>query len=317
VAYNFALMGVSGYIAPRHLKAIVETDNRIVAAVDPHDSAGILDRFSLNARFFRETERFDRHLFKLHRGPEESRVQYVSICTPNYLHDAHIRLALRNGANAICEKPLVISPWNLDGLKELEEETGRKVFTVLQLRLHPSLLSLKKSLEGQKNRSNVELTYVTSRGPWYDVSWKGTEEQSGGTVTNIGIHLFDMLLWLFGDVKESFVYENNKGTLSGMLMLEKADVKWFLSLDADYLPKECGGKGKNTFRSIRIDGREIEFSEGFTDLHTVLYRETLAGRGYGIDDAKPSIELAYKIRKSEISKIDNEKAHPLLAKGSF
>src|SRR5438445_2323159 len=236
-ARNFALTGAAGYIAPRHLEAIKDTGNRLVAAVDPHDAVGILDRYSFDVRFFTEFERFDRHLEKLRRGPAADRVQYLSICSPNYLHDAHIRLALRIGADAICEKPLVINPWNLDALKELEEETGGRVHTVLQLRLHPQLMALRERLLKQTDTiHDVSLTYVTSRGRWYDVSWKGSDERSGGLVTNIGIHFFDLLLWLFGPPEACEVHVRAPHRVGGFLELERASVRWFLSTDSRDLP---------------------------------------------------------------------------------
>lgn len=308
---NFAVIGVGGYIAPRHLRAIRDTGNRLVAAVDPKDSVGILDQYSFDVKFFTEIERFDRHLEKLRRGPEEDRVHFVSICSPNYLHDAHCRLALRVGADVICEKPLVINPWNLDALEEIEAETGRRVNTILQLRVHPSLIQLRESLQSSKEVHEVELTYITSRGPWYQVSWKGQAEKSGGVATNIGIHFFDLLMWLFGPAGGIKVYHADDRRMSGFIELERARVRWFLSVDRDDLPQQARANNKTTFRSITVDGKEIEFSEGFTDLHTKVYEETLAGRGFGIRDARPSIELTYKIRTAEISPKDGM-AHPLL-----
>jgi len=295
---NFAVIGAAGYIAPRHLKAIQETGGRLVAAVDPNDSVGILDRYSYEVRYFREIERFDRHLDKLRRGPEESRIDWVSICSPNFLHDSHIRLALRNGANALCEKPIVINPWNLDALEELERETGQRVCTVLQLRTHPQLVSLRERLlaASPARRHQVNLTYVTSRGPWYHVSWKGTEEKSGGIATNIGIHLFDLLIWLFGAPGKSAVTVSSPSRMGGEVELAGADVHWFLSVNASDLPKEAKERGRTTFRSISIDGDEIEFSDGFTELHTEVYRRTLAGRGFGLADARPSVELVHSLR---------------------
>jgi UDP-N-acetyl-2-amino-2-deoxyglucuronate dehydrogenase len=293
---NFAITGVSGYIAPRHLKAIVDTGHRIVAAVDPHDAAGVLDRYSFETRFFTEFERFDRHLEKCRRGAAGDAADYVAICSPNYLHDAHVRLALRIGANAICEKPLVINPWNLDALEKLEQESGRRVYTVLQLRLHPLLVSLKRELAASARRHQVTLTYITSRGGWYDISWKGSPERSGGIATNIGIHFFDLLLWLFGSVVTTEVSMSEPKRMRGRLELRSADVEWFLSTDCADLGFTPQPGGRSTFRSIVVDGREIEFSEGFGDLHTRVYEETLAGRGFGIADARPSIELAYRMR---------------------
>jgi UDP-N-acetyl-2-amino-2-deoxyglucuronate dehydrogenase len=310
---NFAMMGVSGYVAPRHIRAIRDTGNRLVAAVDPKDSVGVLDQYSFDIAFFTEIERFDRHLEKLRRGPAGQRVDYVSICSPNYLHDAHCRLALRVGADVICEKALVINPWNLDPLLEIERETGRKVNTVLQLRLHPKLIALREKLRAEpSNRPHqVRMTYVTARGGWYNVSWKGQVEKSGGIATNIGIHFFDLLLWLFGPAGESRVHYSDARRMAGFLELERAQVQWFLSVDAKDLPFTVEAGKRSTFRSITVDGEEIEFSEGFTDLHTRTYEETLAGRGFGIEDARPSIELVYRIRSAPIAAIDGS-AHPRL-----
>jgi UDP-N-acetyl-2-amino-2-deoxyglucuronate dehydrogenase len=310
---NFAVIGAGGYIAPRHLRAIRDTGNRLVAAVDPKDSVGLLDQYSFDVKFFTEIERFDRHLEKLRRGPEDGRVQYVSICSPNYLHDAHCRLALRVGADAICEKPLVINPWNFEALEELEEETKHSIHTILQLRVHPELIKLKQSLKNQSGQRDVMLTYVTSRGPWYHVSWKGQQDKSGGVATNIGVHFFDLLLWLFGAAGDIKVYTSDDHRMSGFIELEHARVRWFLSVDARDLPFPPKVGGKTTYRSITVDGQEVEFSEGFTDLHTRVYEETLAGRGFGIAEARPSIALTYAIRTAEISPKD-EFAHPYLQK---
>jgi UDP-N-acetyl-2-amino-2-deoxyglucuronate dehydrogenase len=313
---NFALTGAAGYIAPRHFKAIHETGNRLLAAVDPHDSVGILDKYFPDTSFFTEFERFDRHLEKLRRGPKENHINYLTICSPNNLHDAHIRLALRIGANALCEKPLVLNPWNLDALEELENEyKGSRVFTVLQLRVHPSLIALKEKIERNKNskRYNITLTYITSRGIWYDHSWKSVIEKSGGIATNIGVHFFDMLSWIFGDVQNSYVNLSENKKMSGFLELKNADVAWFLSTDRADLPKQATDEGKPTFRSIEVNGEEVQFSEGFTDLHTKVYEETLAGRGFGIDDARRSIRLVYDIRNSKVTNnVDNDMLHPFL-----
>lgn len=310
---NFAVIGVGGYIVPRHLKAIRDTGNRLVAAVDPKDSVGILDQFSYDVKFFTEIERFDRHLEKLRRGPDEERVHYVSVCSPNYLHDAHCRLAMRVGADVICEKPLVINPWNLEALEEIEAETQRKINTVLQLRVHPELLKLKERLtkEGISRRHEVILSYITSRGNWYHVSWKGQIEKSGGVATNIGIHFFDLLVWLFGPVGGTRLYHADEKRMSGYIELERADVRWFLSVDHHDLPENTQKANKTTFRSITVDGQEVEFSEGFTDLHTRVYEKTLAGDGFGIADARPSIDLTYRIRQTPISPLDSL-AHPFL-----
>jgi UDP-N-acetyl-2-amino-2-deoxyglucuronate dehydrogenase len=308
---NFAITGVAGFVAPRHLKAIHDTGNRLAAAADPHDAVGVLDRYSFDVRFFTEIERFDRHLEKLRRGPEANRVHYVSICSPNYLHDAHVRLALRVGADAICEKPLVVNPWNLDALQELERETGRRVHTVLQLRLHPVLIELKQRLALEPpTLHDVSLTYVTARGRWYDVSWKGSEERSGGLLTNIGIHFFDLLLWLFGPVQSTAVYTRTSRCARGSLRLERAFVRWFLSSDPADLPFPAGDGGRNSFRSITVDNRELEFTDGFVDLHTRVYEEVLAGRGFGIDDARPSIELVHRVRHQAVSEVSD--SHVLL-----
>lgn len=310
---NFAVIGVAGFIAPRHLTAIKETGNRLVAATDPNDSVGILDRYSFDVKFFRETERFDRFLEKSRRGPEESRVDYVSICSPNYLHDAHVRLALRVGATAICEKPLVINPWNLDALEELEQETGARVNTVLQLRVHPALVAVKKQLEENppQKKAEVVLSYITSRGSWYDVSWKGSEERSGGVAANIGIHFFDMLMWLFGTVQNSEVHLKDPKRMAGFLELERANVRWFLSIDSSDLPFDPKPGVRTTYRSIAIDGQELEFTDGFADLHTRVYEMTLAGNGFGIADARPSIELVHRIRTDAVAASPSE-MHPMV-----
>jgi UDP-N-acetyl-2-amino-2-deoxyglucuronate dehydrogenase len=312
-AKNFAVTGVAGYIAPRHLKAIVETGNRVVAACDPHDAVGILDRYSFDVMFFTEIERFDRHLEKLRRGPERARVNYVSICSPNYLHDAHIRLALRVGADAICEKPIVINPWNLDALKELEAETGRRVNTVLQLRVHPDMVALRARLLQQALRDPHEvcLTYITPRGRWYGVSWKGVDERSGGLVTNIGVHLFDLLIWLFGPMQRSEVHLRQSRRASGFIELERARVRWFLSAELSDLPFEPEPGRKTSFRSITVDGHEIEFTDGFSDLHTRVYEDVLAGRGFGIDESRPAIALTHQIRQATPGLVA-QRLHPML-----
>ncbi len=308
---NFAITGVAGYIAPRHLQAIHETENNLIAALDTHDSVGILDRYFPGTSFFTEFERFDRHLEKLKRRGESERAHYVTICVPNHLHDAHIRFSLRIGAHAICEKPLVLNPWNLDALEELEQETERSVFTILQLRVHPSLIDLKKKIDQTpaSTKYNVVLTYITSRGIWYDYSWKGVPEKSGGIGTNIGIHFFDLLIWLFGNVQRSELHLSESKRMSGFLELEKATVQWYLSIAAHDLPEDIRIKNKTTYRSITINGEEIQFSEGFTDLHTRVYEETVAGRGFGIKDARASIELAYQIRKTS-PYLNHSTAHP-------
>ncbi|MBN1666149.1 MAG: Gfo/Idh/MocA family oxidoreductase [Anaerolineales bacterium] len=314
--FNFAIIGVGGYIAPRHLKAIRDTGNVLVAAVDPSDSVGLLDQYSFDVRFFTEIERFDRHLEKIRRGSVENRVHYVTVVSPNYLHDAHCRLGLRVGADVICEKPLVINPWNLDPLVDLEQETGRRIFTVLQLRLHPELLKLREKLlqeRGDHGKHDVVMTYLTSRGAWYHTSWKGIAEKSGGVATNIGIHFFDLLMWLFGSVGDVRLHQADNQRMAGFIDLEYARVRWFLSVDHNDLPFITKPGQKSTYRSITVDGQEVEFSEGFTDLHTRVYEETLAGRGFGISDARPSIELVHRIRTAQLSPID-DLAHPLLKK---
>lgn len=310
---NFALVGASGFVAPRHMRAIREVGGRLVAAVDPHDAAGALDRHFEETRFFTEIERFDRHLDKLRRGPGEGRVGVVSICSPNYLHDAHIRLALRAGADALCEKPIVINPWNLDALRVIEGETGRRVFTVLQLRLHPRIAAFRERLlaapAGRKRE--VTLTYVTRRGPWYFVSWKGDESRSGGVAMNIGVHFFDLLLWFFGKVEGAEVHRREAGTMSGFLELERARVRWFLSVEAKHLPAAPDGKRRDVFRSLSVEGEEVEFSEGFEDLHAAVYREVLAGRGLGIAEAHPSVDLVYRLRHEPLAAPAADTAHPL------
>jgi UDP-N-acetyl-2-amino-2-deoxyglucuronate dehydrogenase len=293
---NFALIGAAGFIAPRHLKAIKETGNNLVAALDKHDNVGILDSFFPNADFFTEFERFDRYLDKLKRNGET--VDYISICSPNYLHDAHIRYALRYGADAICEKPLVLNPWNLEALMEIEKETGRKLNTILQLRLHPGIIALRERIKsGPKDRVyDINLKYITSRGHWYHSSWKGDMSKSGGIATNIGIHFFDMLMWIFGEVSESIVHEMSDDHAAGSMKLKQANVNWFLSINYDHVPDEIKAQGKRTFRTLSMEGEEIEFSDGFTDLHTKSYQEILNGNGYGLEAAMPSIKLVHSIR---------------------
>jgi UDP-N-acetyl-2-amino-2-deoxyglucuronate dehydrogenase len=308
---NFALIGVGGYIAVRHLRAIKETGNNLLAALDINDSVGIIDSYFPDADFFVEFERFDRHIDKLRR--EGTKVDYISICSPNYLHDSHIRFALRSGAHAICEKPLVLNPWNYDGLSEFEKETGRKVFNVLQLRLHPSIIALKEKIrkEPEDRIHDITLTYITSRGSWYHYSWKGNIQKSGGIATNIGIHFFDMLIWIFGDIKKIVTHLLEYNKASGFLEMEKARVKWYLSVDYQDLPEEIKKKGQRTFRSITIDGEEIEFSEGFADLHTETYRQILDGNGFRLEESKKSIEVVYDIRNAKPAGKSPE-SHPLL-----
>jgi UDP-N-acetyl-2-amino-2-deoxyglucuronate dehydrogenase len=296
---KFAVIGVGGYIAPRHLKAIKETGNVVVAALDKNDSVGIIDSYFPQADFFTEFERFDRHLELLRRKGEE-KIDYVTICSPNYLHDAHIRFALRIGADAICEKPLVLNPWNVSALEEIEQETGRHINTILQLRLHPAIIALKQEVDkGPKNKIyDIELTYITSRGRWYNVSWKGDIHKSGGVATNIGVHFFDMLTWIFGDVKTNTVNLHRHTKACGVLELERARVKWFLSLDQEDLPDKSKPQQK-TFRSITMDGKEIEFSEGFTDLHTKSYEQILLGRGFTTKDVLTSVKIVSDIRSAK------------------
>lgn len=294
---NFGLIGAAGYIAPRHLKAIKDTGNNLLAALDPFDSVGIMDSYFPKAAFFTEPERFDRHLDKLRRGGN-GHIHYVSICSPNYLHDSHIRMALRNQANAICEKPIVLNPWNVDALKIIEDETGKKIFTILQLRHHKAIMALKEKIDnGPADKTyDIDLTYITSRGAWYHRSWKGNVEKSGGVATNIGVHFFDMLTWIFGEVKQSVVHLNQSDSAAGFLQLEKARVRWFLSINSENLPKEAVESKKSTYRSITVDGQEIEFSDGFTDLHTESYKHIINGSGYGLMDAKQSILIVENIR---------------------
>jgi UDP-N-acetyl-2-amino-2-deoxyglucuronate dehydrogenase len=296
--FNFALIGAAGFIAPRHLKAIKETGNNLVAALDRHDNVGILDSYFPHADFFTEFERFDRHLDKLKR--QGNKVDYVSICSPNYLHDSHIRYALRLGATAICEKPLVLNPWNLDALEEIENETGNKVCTILQLRLHPSIIALKERIEKSPPAKifDIDLNYITSRGNWYFSSWKGDQSKSGGVATNIGIHFFDMLLWIFGSVKKSEVKGLSFDTASGYLELERARVNWMLSINETHLPASAKLKGMRTHRSMQLEGEEIEFSDGFTDLHTKSYQHIFSHGGFGLAEARPSIQLTHEIRQA-------------------
>lgn len=308
---NFALIGVAGYIAPRHLQAIRDTKNNLVAALDKFDTVGILDSYFPSADFFTEFERFDRHLDKQRR--QGNKIDYVSICTPNYLHDSHIRFALRHQADAICEKPLVLNPWNVDALEEIEKETRKRVFTILQLRLHPSIIALKKEVDSSpKDKTfDVDLTYITSRGHWYQTSWKGDNSKSGGVATNIGIHFFDMLAWVFGDVKKNTVHLLTADSAAGVLELGKARVRWFLSIDYNNVPDDLRAKGKRTYRSLTMEGREIEFSDGFTDLHTKSYEQILLGNGFGLKEARPSIQTVYEIRNQEISPLQGD-YHPML-----
>ncbi len=293
---NFGLIGAAGYVAPKHMKAIRDTGNRLLAALDPNDSVGVLDSFAQDVSFFTEFERFDRHAEKLRRLGDEYRLHYISVASPNYLHDAHCRFALRIRADAICEKPLVLNPWNVDALQEVEQETGRRIYNVLQLRLHPSIQRLKKLVEDAPDEKHfeVELSYVASRGPWYFQSWKGDVQKSGGVATNIGIHFFDALMWIFGPVQESSVHERDDKRMAGRLELETASVKWNLSVSRLDLPEEASGK--STWRSLKLNGEEFEFSDGFEDLHTAVYRDILGGGGFGLEEARPAIELVHRLR---------------------
>jgi UDP-N-acetyl-2-amino-2-deoxyglucuronate dehydrogenase len=310
-AKNFAIIGVGGYIAIRHLRAIRETGNILLASLDPGDSVGIIDSFFPESNFFVEFERFDRHIDKLRRSGTQ--IDYVSICSPNYLHDSHIRFALRSGANAICEKPLVLNPWNVDALAEIEKESEKNIYNILQLRLHPSIIELKKKIDSAPKDKiyDIELAYITSRGKWYHISWKGDIHKSGGIATNIGVHFFDMLIWIFGSVKQNIVHMLEPDKAAGYLDLEKARIKWFLSLDYNDIPKKIQSQGARTYRSITINDEEIEFSGGFTDLHTSSYQNILNGNGFPLIEAKPSIETVYTIRNATPVGLKGE-YHPFL-----
>jgi len=318
---NFALIGAAGYIAPRHMKAIKETGNNLVAAMDPYDGLGIIDSYFPSSDFFIEPERFDRHLDKLRRvtianqNCDHKKVDFVSICSPNYMHDSHIRLALRNDAHAICEKPIVLNPWNLDALQMIENETGKKVYTILQVRLHPAILALREAIKnGPAGKiHDVDLTYITSRGNWYYRSWKGDVSKSGGIATNIGIHFFDLLTWIFGNPKENLVHVLEPNKAGGFLQLEKARVRWFLSIDETDIPDEVRKAGKRTYRSLSVGGQEIEFSDGFTDLHTESYRNIIDGKGFGMMEAKTCVEIVHAIRTAKPIGIKGD-YHPKLKK---
>jgi UDP-N-acetyl-2-amino-2-deoxyglucuronate dehydrogenase len=312
---KFAIIGVAGYIAPRHLKAIKETGNRLVAAYDPNDSVGVMDSFFPGADFFTEFERFDRHVDKMRRARASRELDFVTICSPNYLHDAHVRFALRSDADAICEKPLVLSPWNIDGLIEIEQDTGKKVYSILQLRLHPAICTLQKRVKEAKSdtKHEVDLTYITSRGHWYHQSWKGNIDKSGGIATNIGVHFFDMLHFVFGALQENVVHLSTSGKAAGYLEYERARVRWFLSVDVEDVPSSIREKGQRTYRSITVDGEEIEFSGGFTGLHTRSYEEILAGRGFGVEENRTAITTVSAIRDAKISTLTSD-YHPFLKK---
>lgn len=310
---NFALIGASGYIAPRHMQAVRDTGNCLVAALDPNDSVGILDSYFPEADYFTEFERFDRHVDKRRRAGDGHRIDYVSICSPNYLHDSHMRFALRSGADAICEKPLVLNPWNIDGLREIESDSGRRINTILQLRVHPSIVALREKILSSVNdaKHEVDLTYITSRGRWYLQSWKGDRNKSGGIATNIGVHFFDMLHFLFGELQENRVFLSSPTKSGGYLEYERARVRWFLSLDVQDVPVAQRETGQRTYRSITLDGDEIEFSGGFADLHTRSYEEILAGRGFGLDDNRSAIEAVSTIRGAT-PETPAPNAHPLI-----
>lgn len=310
---NFALIGAAGYIAPRHMRAIKDTDNRLVAALDKNDSVGIIDSYFPEAAFFTEFERFDRHIDKLRRKGSE--LDYVSICSPNYLHDAHIRFGLRSGCDVICEKPIVLNPWNIDGLQQMEKETGKNIYNILQLRLHDAIKRVKAQVEaGPEDKVyDFDLTYQTSRGNWYYTSWKGDSAKSGGIATNIGVHFFDMLGWIFGELKENVVHLHTHDRAAGYLEFDRARVRWFLSINYETLPEEIKEKGMRTYRSMTIDGEEIEFSGGFTELHTMSYQDILGGGGYRIGEARKAIEIVHGIRHAEPIGLKGE-YHPFCAK---
>jgi len=313
---NFALIGAAGYIAPRHMKAIKETGNNLVAALDKNDSVGVIDSFFPNADFFTEYERFDRHVDLLKRNGTQ--IDFVSIATPNYLHDSHIRFALRNDAHAICEKPLVLNPHNIDALEVVQEETGKQVYNILQLRLHQSIIDLKahvaEAIAKNPNKVfDVDLTYLTSRGHWYFTSWKGDDNKSGGIATNIGVHFYDMLGWVFGDIKKNEAHVKQEDVNAGYLEFKHAKVRWFLSVNYDYIPEDIKASGQRTYRSITVDGKEIEFSGGFTDLHTKSYEHILTGDGFGLEEARKSIEIVSDIRNQNVV-VNSSDIHPFVSK---
>ena len=312
---NFALIGAAGYIAPRHMKAIKETGNRLIAAYDKFDSVGVMDSYFPDADFFVEFERFDRHIEK--RKRLGTRLDYVSVCSPNYLHDAHIRFGLRQGADVICEKPIVLNPWNIDALQEIERETGSKVYNILQLRLHPSVIALRERiLQGPPDKIyDVDLAYITARGNWYYTSWKGDVSKSGGIATNIGVHFYDMLQWIFGNVRQNVVHVHTHDRAAGYFEFDRARVRWFLSINADTLPVAVKAKGGRTYRAITIEGEAFEFSEGFTDLHTVSYRDVLDGGGFGLEEARNAIQIVHEIRNATPVGLVGD-FHPMSAKNS-
>ena len=311
---KFGLIGAAGYIAPRHMKAINDTGNELVAALDISDSVGIIDSFAPQAAFFTEFERFDRHIDKLSRVGEG--IDYLSVCSPNYLHDSHIRFGLKNGADVICEKPIVLNPWNIDALEEIELQTGKSIYNILQLRLHPSVIELKRKVDANPDKIfDLDLTYLTSRGNWYYTSWKGDLNKSGGIATNIGVHFFDMLIWIFGDVKENIVHIHTHDRAAGFLELERARVKWFLSINYDVIPEHVKLKGARTYRSLIIENEEFEFSGGFTELHTISYKAILNGKGFRISESKKAIELVHEIRNLIPAGLDGN--HHDLANNKF
>jgi UDP-N-acetyl-2-amino-2-deoxyglucuronate dehydrogenase len=312
---NFALIGAAGYIAPRHMQAVKATGNQLSCAMDPSDSVGIIDSYFPDSSFFTEFERFDRHIDKVQRGAGEDRIDYVSICSPNYLHDSHVRFALRSGADAVCEKPLVLNPWNIDGLREIEQATGRRVNTILQLRVHPEIVALRERVlaEVPGRKHEVDLTYITSRGRWYLHSWKGDVRKSGGIATNIGVHFFDMLHFIFGDLQDNRVHLNEETRAGGWLEYARARVRWFLSVDAKDVPEPQRSAGQRTYRSITVDGEEIEFSGGFTDLHTVSYERILAGEGFGLEENRCAIGTVATIRDARSAPLTGE-YHPFVAR---
>lgn len=312
---NFALIGAAGYIAPRHMKAIQNTGNDLVAALDVNDSVGIIDSYFPDADFFTEFERFDRHIDKLRRSQSNSQADYIAICSPNYLHDSHMRFALRSGADAICEKPLVLNPWNIDGLQEIEKDTGQKVNTILQLRLHPAIIALRDKVKNgpKDHKYEVDLTYITSRGHWYLQSWKGDVKKSGGIATNIGVHFYDMLHFIFGDLQQNVVHYSSDIKAAGYLEYEQARVRWFLSIDINDVPADVRATGQRTYRSITCEGEEIEFSGGFTDLHTRSYEEILKGNGFGLDENRVAIETVSHIRDAPRQGLKGD-YHPFLKK---
>ena len=312
---NFALIGAAGYIAPRHMAAVKETGNRISVAYDPNDSVGIIDSYFPEADFFTEFERFDRHIYNVTRSSAENAIDYMAICSPNYLHDAHCRFALRSGSDAICEKPIVLNPWNLDGLLEMEAATGKRVQTILQLRLHPAIIALRDKVrsEARNTKHEVDLSYITSRGQWYMQSWKADVAKSGGIATNIGVHFFDMLHYMFGALQANEVHLHDDRHAAGYLEYEHARVRWFMSIDIDDVPAEARARGQRTWRSITVDGDELEFSGGFTDLHTRSYQEILAGNGFGLETNRTAVEAVAHIRSAPVI-AGSSMEHPFVAR---